>query len=208
MDLVKKYFPNLSEFQYQQFNNLKHLITYWNSRVNLVSREDITNFEEHHVLHSLSIAQVCEFASGTRIIDVGTGGGLPGLPLAIMFPETNFVLVDSIEKKVNAVYFMAAELALHNVIVSHGRAQDQDEKYDFIISRAVADAYSIVSWCRHLLSAESRNDIPNGFIMLKGGNLDYELGLVDRPNHKLPISNFYEEPYFANKFVVYISGAR
>lgn len=205
MELIRKYFPDLSPEQEAQFIQLEHLYRYWNQHVNLISRTDIDNLYERHLLHSLAIAKVCEFVPGTAIVDVGTGGGFPGIPLAVLFPEASFHLVDSIGKKVKVVETIKKDVGLTNVTAQQVRAEALLGQYDFLVSRAVTKAEVQVRWAQHLIKQESRNDLPNGLLLLKGGDLRQELRPIKRVSYTFPISDYFEEPFFDTKLVVYIS---
>lgn len=202
--LIQKYFPDLNTEQYQRFKALYGLYDHWNAQINVISRKDMDEFYERHVLHSLGIAKVTSFKAGTKILDVGTGGGFPGIPLAIMFPDVSFHLVDSIGKKIKVVTEVADALGLNNVTAEHERAENVKGTYDFIISRAVTRMAPFIDWIDAKISNESYNTLKNGILYLKGGDLEEELAEAKRPYvlHDLPI--FYEEAFFETKKVVYI----
>lgn len=174
MDIILKYFKNLSDAQKEQFAALYDLYTDWNSKINVISRKDITNLYEHHVLHSLGIAEVIRFKPGTRVMDLGTGGGFPGIPLAIMFPETQFHLVDSIGKKVKVATEIASAIGLKNVTTRHCRAEEEKAEFDFVVSRAVMPLTDLLKIIRKNISRDQQNALPNGLICLKGGELANE----------------------------------
>lgn len=205
MELVRKYFPDLSPEQDAQLTQLGPLYQYWNQHINVIARTDIDNLYERHVLHSLAIAKVCQFVPGTRIVDVGTGGGFPGIPLAILFPEVHFHLIDSIGKKIKVVDTIAKDVGLTNVKAEQMRAEALLGPYDFMVSRAVTKAEAQVRWARSIIAQESRNDLPNGLLLLKGGDVRQELRPVKRVSYTFPISDYFEEPFFDTKLVVYIS---
>lgn len=202
MDLIHKYFNKLSSTQYQQMSALEALYKDWNAKINVISRKDIDNFYEHHVLHSLAIAKFINFLPNANVLDIGTGGGFPGVPLAIMFPQTNFVLVDSIGKKLKVIDDVAKQIGLNNVTTIHTRAEQLNDKYDFITSRAVTRLDVAWSWAEPLLSPVSLHSVKNGLIYLKGGDINAEI-----PNNciiqKIPLNNMFKEPYFAEKAIVY-----
>lgn len=175
MDIILKYFPNLSEVQQQQFAALYDLYTDWNSKINVISRKDITNLYEHHVLHSLGIAKVMQFRPETTVMDLGTGGGFPGIPLAILFPETHFHLVDSIGKKVKVATEIANAIGLKNVTTRHCRAEEEKQLFDFVVSRAVMPLTDLLKIIRKNIKKEQHNALPNGLICLKGGELEREV---------------------------------
>jgi 16S rRNA (guanine527-N7)-methyltransferase len=205
MDRILNYFPHLSSTQKEHFSELGPLYTEWNERINVISRKDIEALYLRHVLHSLGIAKVQDFLPGSRVLDIGTGGGFPGIPLAIMFPETEFVLVDSIGKKIKVVGEIARELRLENVEAVHGRAEKQKGQFDFIVSRAVTNMSDFVKWTRGKFSKENRHSLPNGILYLKGGDLREEL----KPFRKARIyslSDYFEEDFFETKKVVYLPG--
>ena len=203
MELILKYFPNLSEVQKEQFSKLYNLYSDWNSKINVVSRKDIDELYLRHVLHSLGIAKVIQFKDGTSIMDVGTGGGFPGIPLAILYPECKFHLVDSINKKLKVVDAVTEELGLTNVKTSHKRAEEINETFDFIVSRAVTAMSSFVGWVKNKVSKKSKNDLKNGILYLKGGNLTEEL--QNYPKATLyNLTDYFEEDFFDTKKVVHL----
>ncbi|HPF11025.1 MAG TPA: 16S rRNA (guanine(527)-N(7))-methyltransferase RsmG [Flavobacteriaceae bacterium] len=203
MEIILKYFPNLSEKQKAQFSALYQLYEEWNGKINVISRKDIDALYLKHVLHSLGIGKVQSFSSKARVLDVGTGGGFPGIPLAILFPETEFHLVDSIGKKIKVVEAVAAELQLLNVEASHARAESVEGTYDFIVSRAVTQMETFVGWVRDKVAKRQQHDLMNGILYLKGGDLTEEL--LSFKNTKIhPLSGYFEEPFFETKSVVYL----
>ena len=202
-ELLKKYFPNLTEIQAEQFNKMAGLYRQLNENVNVVSRKDIDNIEINHILHSLSIAKYIHFTPGSTVIDLGTGGGLPGLPLAVMFREVNFHLIDRIGKKVKVAEEIASALGLKNVTFQHGDMGECKVKGDFVVSRAVTDQPSLVKISRKNIKQESRNAIPNGLITLKGGEIKEELGKYANVSEIVPIENYFSEPFFATKKIVF-----
>ena len=174
-DLLLKYFPSITSQQLQQFNRLPGLYEFWNNQINVVSRKDIDMLYERHVLHSLGIAKVMAFLPGEKVLDIGTGGGFPGIPLAILFPETQFHLVDSIGKKIKVVQEVAKALGLENIKASHQRAEEVNEKFDFVISRAVTRLKDFYPWVKRKFNKRSKNTLPNGILYLKGGDLTQEI---------------------------------
>ena len=203
MKLIQKYFSDLSKDQLIQFEKLESLYKYWNSKINVISRKDISSLYLRHVLHSLAIAKFIQFKKGTNIIDVGTGGGFPGIPLAILFPDAKFHLVDSTEKKVGVVDAVSKELSLKNVTTQCKRVEDMDDKFDFILARALADMSTILKWTENNINPNSNNVVPNGIIALKGGDLDKELSRIE--NKKIvAINDYFDDHYFINKKLVYI----
>jgi len=205
VELIQRYFPNLTPMQISQFKQIGRQYAFWNEKVNVISRQDIDNIYEHHVLHSLAIARFIQFEPGTKVMDLGTGGGFPGIPLAIMFPDVHFHLVDSIDKKVKVAESIYKALGLRNVSVEHTRAEDVKDKFDFIVTRAVADMMILYDWTINLIRrGSSVNDVPNGLIMLKGGFLDLELAPFKDIVYKFPIPEWYYEPWFNDKFVLYL----
>ena len=206
MDSIKEYFPNLTTEQYEKLGKLEELYTFWNEQINVISRKDVDNFYERHVLHSLAIAKIIEFKPNTKILDVGTGGGFPGIPLAILFPETDFVLVDSIGKKIKVVNEVAQALELTNVIGIHQRAEKVKGNFDFVISRAVTRMNRFVPWIKNKFKSHSFNDLQNGLLYLKGGDLHEELNEVNfKFNPTLHyIKDEFKGDFFETKQVVYV----
>jgi len=204
MQIIDKYFPNLSQRQKEQFNNLDTLYREWNAKINVISRKDIDNLYEHHVLHSMAIARIVRFKPSTSILDFGTGGGFPGIPLAILFPECRFRLIDGTGKKVNVAAEIAKAIGLENVEAIHQRGEEEKGKFDFIVSRAVMPMSDLVKIVRKNISRKQHNSIANGILALKGGNLSAEL----KPYHKIievtPISQFFDEEWFREKSVIYL----
>lgn len=204
MDLILKYFPKLTERQKEQFAALPELYGDWNSKINVISRKDMDNFVEHHVLHSLAVAKVIQFKTMAEIMDLGTGGGFPGIPLAIMFPDANFYLVDSIGKKIKVVQNVAESLQLKNVKAEQIRAEQVDNDFDFIVSRAVTDLTQFVGWVRGKISDIHYHKLRNGIIYLKGGDLTEEIAPFRKKVRLFDISDFFEEEYFETKKVIYM----
>lgn len=204
MDIITKYFPDLTCRQKEQFAALYDLYYDWNSKINVISRKDIENLYEHHVLHSLAIAKYVTFKPGTTVMDMGCGGGFPGIPLAIMFPEVQFHLVDSIGKKVRVASEIAAAIGLENVRTSHSRAQDIKDKYSFVVSRAVMQLPDLVKICRKNISKDQENVLPNGIICLKGGDMSAETHPFRNSCEIVEVSNYFSEEYFKDKKVVYV----
>lgn len=202
MEIIKKYFQNITEVQAEQFTQLEPLYNDWNSKINVISRKDIQNLYEHHVLHSLGIAKIINFKPGTRVLDLGTGGGFPGIPLAIMFPETEFHLVDSIGKKVRVANEVSNAIGLKNTTFSHSRVEDIKDKYDFVVTRAVMPMIDLVKVARKNLSKEMHNGLPNGIIALKGGELNNEIATMRNICTVWELSDYFEEEYFTTKKVV------
>lgn len=205
MEIITKYFPNITELQAEQFAQLEVLYNDWNSKINVISRKDIHNLYEHHVLHSLGIAKLINFRLDTNIMDLGTGGGFPGIPLAILFPEANFHLVDSIGKKVRVAQEVATAIGLKNVRFSHARAEEIKDKYDFVVTRAVMSMVDLIKIARKNIAKEQHNALPNGIIALKGGELDGEIAAVKNIAAVWPLSDYFEEEYFETKKVVHVS---
>lgn len=202
--LAEKYFPSLTSLQCRQFSLLPSIYREWNNKINVVSRKDINNFEINHLLHSLAIAQFIRFMPGTSVIDIGTGGGLPGIPLAILFPDVRFTLVDSIAKKIRVASAVAAEAGLNNVTAVTARAENLSGQYDFIIGRAVTETAQFIRLTQHLAARKSFNERENGYILLKGGDLEEELGPFRNSALVTEISNWFGEPWFETKKVVYL----
>lgn len=204
MELITRYFPNLSDKQKEQFVALYDLYMDWNSKINVISRKDITNLYEHHVLHSLGIARFIQFTSGTRIMDLGTGGGFPGIPLAIFFPEVNFHLVDSIGKKVKVATEVAQAIELKNITFRHCRAEEEKQLFDFVVSRAVMPLADLLKICRKNIAKEQHNALPNGLICLKGGELEKETMPVRQKVVLHDLKDEFTEEFFETKKVVYV----
>ena len=205
MNLIQKYFPNLSEDQNQKIDQMKDVYEYWNQRINVVSRKDIEQIYLHHVLHSLAIAKLITFKPGTKVLDIGTVGGFPGIPLAILFPEVQFHLVDSIGKKITVVEEVSKSLGLTNVVAEKSRAEDLDMKVDFVLSRAVAQVRDQVQWTSKLIQKGGTNDLQNGWILLKGGDLKDEIRDSGKSADIIEISNWFQEDFFMTKKIVYIT---
>ncbi len=203
MLLIKKYFPNLTDNQLQQFEALQGLYENWNSQINVISRKDIEALYLHHVLHSLSIAKLVQFKAGAKILDIGTGGGFPGVPLAILFPEVKFHLVDSINKKLKVVNGVAESLGLENIYTTHARAESIQGHYDFIISRAVTTMPDFVAWIKNRVAKKSIHPIKNGILYLKGGDLTEELKLYTKAT-LYDLSAYFEEDFFETKKIVHL----
>ena len=205
MEIIQKYFPELTDTQKEQFMALYDLYTDWNSKINVISRKDITNLYEHHVLHSLGIAKVINFRPCTEIMDLGTGGGFPGIPLAIMFPDTHFHLVDSIGKKVKVATEIASAIGLKNVTTRHCRAEEEKQLFDFVVSRAVMPLTDLLKIIRKNIKKEQNNALPNGLICLKGGELQNEVLPVKHQTVMYDLKDYFEEEFFETKKVVYVT---
>ena len=201
---VFKYFPDLTDRQKNQLRQLHPLYLDWNSQINVVSRKDIDQLYLRHVLHSLSIARFIRFTAGSSVLDIGTGGGFPGIPLAILFPESNFHLVDSIGKKIKVVEEIAKSIGLKNLTAQHERAEKVKGKFDFIVSRAVARTKVLYQWTHQKIKTENINKIGNGLIFLKGGDLEEEMKELNRPFSETGITIFFEEDFFNTKNITYI----
>lgn len=204
MELIKKYFPELSKKQQKQFAALQDLYNEWNAQINVISRKDEDNFYERHVLHSLGIAKVMQFKDGSRILDIGTGGGFPGIPLAILFPECDFVLVDSIGKKIKVVNEVAQALGLKNVTGIHERAEKINEQFDFVVSRAVTAMPAFLPWTKNKFLKKNKNEFPNGILYLKGGDLTEELSSIKQTIKEFPLTDYFSEEFFETKKVIYV----
>lgn len=204
METLLGHFPRLTPAQRDRFQELEGLYRHWNARINVISRKDIDNLMVHHVLHSLSIAKIISFIKGTRIMDIGTGGGFPGIPLAIMFPHCRFTLVDSVAKKAVVAQEVANALGLDNVSVVRTRAEEYPEKFDFVVSRAVAPIPQLIEWTEKNVRPGGANPLANGMIFLKGGDITAELKPYRRYCEKWSIQNFFAEEYFEQKYIVFI----
>lgn len=203
-DIISHYFPALSAQQKQQFQQLEELYRFWNAQINVISRKDIDSLYIHHILHSLAIAKVLEFLPGEKVLDVGTGGGFPGIPLAILFPQTHFHLVDSIGKKIKVVHEVSSAIGLENLVSTHARAEQINDKFNFIISRAVTQLKDFYPWVKGKFSDMPLNKLPNGVLYLKGGDLSQELSESHLKEVTLyPLADYFAEEYFETKYVVY-----
>lgn len=203
MDIIFNYFPDLSKNQIEQFSKLGSLYADWNNKINVISRKDIGSLYLRHVLHSLSIAKFIEFTKGTLIVDVGTGGGFPGIPLAILFPDCKFHLVDGVKKKIRVVDAISNNLGLKNVTTESERIEDLDYKFDFVLTRAVAEMPKIIKWTKNKINSVSNNKELNGIIALKGGDLNKELYKIE--NKKVvAINDYFDDHYFNDKKLVYV----
>jgi 16S rRNA (guanine527-N7)-methyltransferase len=203
-ELIPHYFPGLSDTQLEQFARLGELYDDWNSKINVISRKDMEQFYVHHVLHSLGIAKVMEFQPETKVLDIGTGGGFPGIPLAILFPDTHFHLVDSIGKKISVVKDVVKQLKLTNVEAQKARAEELVRKYDFIISRAVTRMANFYPWVKNKIRTEDFNEFQNGILYLKGGEVDEEMEELDKSYVVYHLDDYFQEVYFETKKVIYL----
>ena len=203
VDIIFQYFPELSEKQRDQFAQLSPIYADWNAKINVISRKDMDQFYVRHVLHSLAISKAIHFKPGTKILDVGTGGGFPGIPLAILFPEVQFHLVDSIGKKIKVVEDVAQQLELSNVRASHNRVEELKEEYHFVTNRAVAQMQKLIGWVSKSISKDSFNDLPNGIFSLKGGDLSEEMNAVKGNIQAFDIAQYFDDSFFETKKVIY-----
>jgi len=203
MQIIHKYFPDLTEKQIQQFTDLQELYEHWNAQINVISRKNMDSLYTNHILHSLAIAKVIQFEKGTKILDIGTGGGFPGIPLAILFPEVEFLLVDSIGKKIKVVNEVSTEIGLKNVRTMHERAENIKETFDFVVSRAVTNMKDFKKWVKGKFNKKHNNSLKNGVLYLKGGDLSEELRGISHTSHE--ISDTFKEEFFETKKVIYIS---
>lgn len=204
MDIIQKYFHNLTEKQTSQFAALDALYHDWNSKINVISRKDIDSLYEHHVLHSLAIAKLIKFRAGTKVLDLGTGGGFPGIPLAIMFPETSFKLIDGTGKKIMVVKEVAKAIGIENCDAEQLRGEDETGKYDFVVSRAVMQLPDLARLVKKNISKTQHNSLPNGLICLKGGNVDEEIKPFKNIVDVTEISNMFDEEWFKQKYLIYL----
>lgn len=205
METILKYFPGLTESQLAQLAQLEPLYREWNEKINVISRKDIDNLYAHHILHSMAIAKVIKFKAGADILDLGTGGGLPGIPLAILFPQTQFTLIDSTRKKILVVEEISRAIGLANVQARHIRAEEVKQRFDFVVSRAVASLDKLVSWSFPLIKQKQQHALPNGLISLKGGDVKAEIKTLPRGSYTetFPLSKYFSEEYYLEKFAVY-----
>ncbi len=208
IEIILKYFSDLSDEQYMQMRSLYDLYRDWNSKINVISRKDMEHFYERHVLHSLSIAKFIPFTPGTQVLDLGTGGGFPGIPLAILYPDVMFHLIDGTRKKIKVVNEVLEKLGMVNAMGQQIRAEELKTKYDFVVTRAVATIDKLYAWSQRLIIDEEKNPIPNGLIALKGGNLKAELKTLSRGTYyeKAGLSSYFEEPWFEEKYLIYVQG--
>ena len=202
MELLLKYFPDITQDQIQQFSSLQKIYSEWNEKINVISRKDIENLFERHILHSLSIAKFIQFKPATKIMDLGTGGGFPGIPLAILFPGSRFHLVDSIGKKLKVVDAVKDEIGLKNIFTFHSRAEQLEFQYDFVLSRAVAPLTELLQWTKGKYLSKDHHSVRNGLICLKGGDIDAEIAEVKNAR-KIPIAGLFNEGFFKDKHIVY-----
>ena len=204
MQIITKYFPDLTPKQVEQFGMLQELYSKWNEQINVISRKDIEQLYERHVLHALGIAKIITFKDGSHILDIGTGGGFPGIPLAILFPEVQFHLVDSIGKKIKVVDEVSEALNLTNVRGEHARAEKIKGEYDFIVSRAVTRMSNFLNWTKNKISKTQNHELQNGILALKGGDLREELSEINKYSKSYPLTDFFEEDFFETKQVVHV----
>ena len=204
IDLITKYFPEINERQKEQFNALDSLYRDWNAKINVISRKDIDNLYEHHVLHSLAIAKMIRFREGTNVLDFGTGGGFPGIPLAIMFPEANFKLIDGTGKKILVTEKVAEAIGLENVMAAQMRGEDERGKFDFVVSRAVMPLPDLMKIVRKNIAPDQHNSLPNGLLVLKGGNVQEEVKPFRRIAQTEAVKQWFEELWFDEKYIIYI----
>ena len=204
IDLITKYFPEINERQKEQFNALDSLYRDWNAKINVISRKDIDNLYEHHVLHSLAIAKMIRFREGTNVLDFGTGGGFPGIPLAIMFPEANFKLIDGTGKKILVTEKVAEAIGLENVMAAQMRGEDERGKFDFVVSRAVMPLPDLMKIVRKNIAPDQHNSLPNGLLVLKGGNVQEEVKPFRRIAQTEAVKQWLEELWFDEKYIIYI----
>ena len=203
MQIIHKYFPDLTEKQIEQFTDLQQLYQHWNAQINVISRKNMDTLYTNHILHSLAIAKVIQFEKGTKILDIGTGGGFPGIPLAILFPEVDFLLVDSIGKKIKVVNEVSNAIGLNNVRTLHERAENINKTFDFVVSRAVTNMTDFKKWVKGKFNKKHNNSLKNGILYLKGGDLSEELRGIS--HSKYEIADLFEEEFFETKKVIYIS---
>lgn len=204
MEIIKKYFPSLSGHMESRFRMLEDLYLCWNEKVNVISRKDISNLYEHHVLHSLGLTRILDFQPQTHVLDVGTGGGFPGIPLAIFYPDTEFMLIDSVGKKIKVVEEVSGSLGLNNVTFAQMRVEQMKDRFEYIVSRAVTSLPVFYKWTSKLVVPSENKNQPNGLLYLKGGDLSEELKTLPRRTRIFPLGDFFQESYFETKKVVFI----
>ena len=204
VQVIFDHFPDLSAAQKKQFEALSALYAEWNEKINVISRKDIDQLYTRHILHSLAIARFISFPSGSKVLDIGTGGGFPGIPLAILFPESSFFLADSIGKKIKVVQEVAQAVGLTNVHAEHIRAEQIKEKFDFIVSRAVARTKQLYNWTHQMIQSSDHPTLASGYLLLKGGELDEEMKEFGQSHSIIPISDYFEDPFFETKKIIYI----
>ena len=205
MDIIRKYFPDLADQQLSDFARLGSLYEEWNSKINVISRKDIEQLYERHILHSLAIAKIIQFKPGTTVLDVGTGGGFPGIPLAILFPEVSFLLIDSIAKKIKVVTEVSSALNLQNVKAEHQRVEDVKQKFDFVVSRAVTAFPRFVEMVRTKVSPQSKNTLANGILYLKGGDFEDEISPFGKLVKVYDLQNYFQEEFFETKRLIHLT---
>jgi 16S rRNA (guanine527-N7)-methyltransferase len=205
MDIIRKYFPDLTDQQLSDFARLGSLYEEWNSKINVISRKDIEQLYERHILHSLAIAKIIQFKPGTTVLDVGTGGGFPGIPLAILFPEVSFLLIDSIAKKIKVVTEVSTALNLPNVKAEHQRVEEVKQKFDFVISRAVTAFPRFVEMVRTKVSSQGKNTLPNGILYLKGGDFEDEISPFGKQVMVYELQNYFQEEFFETKRLIHLT---
>lgn len=204
MEVIKQYFPNLTEKQIQQFGQLQALYESWNAKINVVSRKDMDNLYVRHILHGLAIAKYIAFKPGTTVMDLGTGGGFPAIPLAIFFPEVEFLAIDGIAKKIKVTQEVADELGLENITAKQQRVEENKSQFDFVVTRAVAKFDKLIPWTRKRIKKQQINSTPNGLIALKGGDLRAEMKGINRYVEKVPLTTYFKEPFFEEKYLIYV----
>ncbi len=206
MEIIREYFPKLTEKQIQQFTQLEDLYTDWNSKINVISRKDIENLYERHILHSLAIAKFIKFRTGSKIVDLGTGGGFPGIPLAILFPNVQFTLIDGTRKKITVVNEVIQAIGLENAQGIQARAEELKMRFDFVVTRAVATLDKLKPWSQRLIHQKDVHPVPNGLIALKGGRINAEIAALGKGTYveTYPLSDYFKEEFFEEKYLVYV----